>query len=154
MNIFQSEHIKALQLLINRDVEFLVVGGFAVNFYGYRRGTGDVDLWLHPDNANKTKLLEVFEKMDIEDEDLAHLRALNFETHLAFHIGEEPSRIDFMTYISGVSWTEAWEQKSMVDIDNLSIPFIHRNHLIQSKINTGRAQDKADIEGLQNNSPN
>jgi hypothetical protein len=66
-------------------------------------------------------------------------------------VGEEPARIDFLTYIAGVEWHNAWAVKTMVDIDKLSIPFIHKNHLIESKIMTGRAQDIADIEGLQNN---
>lgn len=153
MNIFLDDHVNVLEHLIAGDVSFLVVGGFAVNFYGYRRGTGDVDLWLKPDNDNKDKLSAVFKSMEIEDEDLNYLRSLNFETHLAFHIGEEPNRIDFMTYISGVDWKEAWEMKTMVLVNNLNIPFIHKNHLIASKFSTGRAQDIADIEGLQNQPP-
>jgi predicted nucleotidyltransferase len=151
MNIFQDEHIEVLNLLLDENVEFLIVGGFAVNFYGYRRSTGDVDLWLKPDNLNKSKLLKVFNRMDIEYTDIQHLESLDFETRLAFHIGEEPARIDFLTYISGVEWHNAWAVKTMVDIEKLSIPFIHKNHLIESKIMTGRAQDIADIEGLQNN---
>lgn len=151
MNIFQDEHIEVLNLLLEENVEFLIVGGFAVNFYGYRRSTGDVDLWLKPDNFNKSKLIKVFNRMDIEYTDIQHLESLDFESHLAFHVGEEPARIDFLTYIAGVEWNNAWAVKTMVDIDKLSIPFIHKNHLIESKIMTGRAQDIADIEGLQNN---
>ncbi|MBM3920455.1 MAG: hypothetical protein FJ347_04420 [Sphingomonadales bacterium] len=152
MNIFQDEHIEVLALLLEDNVEFLVVGGFAVNFYGYRRTTGDVDLWLKPDNQNKLKLIEAFNKLEIEETDILYLKSLNFESHLAFHIGEEPSRIDFLTHINGVEWSKAWEAKTAVKIEKLDIPFIHKNHLIESKIMTGRAQDIADIEGLQNNS--
>jgi predicted nucleotidyltransferase len=150
MNIFLDEHIHFLSLLLEEKVEFLIVGGFAVNYYGYRRGTGDVDLWIKPSNSSKQLLLKIFDKIDVESEDIEYLKSLNFETHLSFHLGEEPNRIDLMTYISGVNWDEAWRQKNIVKIDKLDIPFIHKNHLIISKISTGRAQDRADIEGLQN----
>jgi hypothetical protein len=41
-----------LQLLNDRSVEYLVVGGYAVGYYGYPRATGDMDVWVafHPDN--------------------------------------------------------------------------------------------------------
>jgi predicted nucleotidyltransferase len=150
MNIFLDEHIHFLSLLLEEKVEFLIVGGFAVNYYGYRRGTGDVDLWIKPSNSSKLLLLKIFDKIDVESEDIEYLKSFDFETHLSFHLGEEPNRIDLMTYISGVNWDEAWRQKNIVKIDKLDIPFIHKNHLIISKISTGRAQDRADIEGLQN----
>ena len=91
MNIFQDEHIEVLNLLLEENVEFLIVGGFAVNFYGYRRSTGDVDLWLKPDNFNKSKLIKVFNRMDIEYTDIQHLESLDFESHLAFHVGVQNS---------------------------------------------------------------
>ncbi len=54
-----------------------------------------------------------------------------------------------MTYISGVNFNEAWLQKTITELDGISIPFIHLNHLILSKLATNRLQDKIDIEQLQ-----
>jgi hypothetical protein len=49
MNIFLKEHYLLLEKLINARVEFIIVGGYAVNYHGYNRTTGDLDLWIKPD---------------------------------------------------------------------------------------------------------
>ena len=53
MNIFLEEHQEILKALNKNGVDFLLVGGFAVNYHGYNRTTGDMDLWIKPDNENK-----------------------------------------------------------------------------------------------------
>ena len=35
-----------LQLLNSEQVEYLLVGGYAVGHYGYPRTTGDMDIWI------------------------------------------------------------------------------------------------------------
>jgi len=44
-----------LQLLNDHQVDYLLIGGYAVGYYGYPRATGDMDIWvaIHPDNAEK-----------------------------------------------------------------------------------------------------
>ena len=54
-----------------------------------------------------------------------------------------------MTFVSGVTFDDAWEQKIIANVDGLNIPFIHFNHLILTKISTGRPKDSIDIEQLQ-----
>ena len=44
-----------LKLLHGARVEYLLVGGYAVGYYGYPRATMDMDVWIavHPNNAAK-----------------------------------------------------------------------------------------------------
>lgn len=44
-----------LKLLNNHHVEYLLIGGYAVGYYGYPRATNDIDFWIavHPDNAER-----------------------------------------------------------------------------------------------------
>lgn len=149
MNLFIETHRAWIKKLLDAGVRFIVVGGYSVVFHGYKRTTGDIDLWLKPDNENKIKLIEAISNSGFEEEDLEQLAGFDFTKHLVFSIGEEPERIDFLTYISQVSYDEADEQKVIADVDGLQVPFIHLNHLILSKTNTGRTKDKADIEMLQ-----
>jgi hypothetical protein len=51
-----------LALLREREVEFLVVGGHAVAFHGFPRWTGDLDVWVRPDEGNAAKLLAALEE--------------------------------------------------------------------------------------------
>lgn len=150
MKIFDSYTYELLNELNINQVDYLVVGGYAVNFYGYRRTTGDIDLWIKPDNGeNKTKLLNCLKNLKVSENALNELKKIDFTKPQVFIDGEEPYKIDFITQISGVKFDEAWQQKIFSHLDGLNIPFIHFNHLILSKITTNRIKDKLDVEELQ-----
>lgn len=44
-----------LKLLNDKGVEYLLIGGYAVAYYGYPRATNDIDVWIaiHPENAER-----------------------------------------------------------------------------------------------------
>lgn len=150
MNIFDSYTHKVLSTLLKHNVQFIVVGGYAVNYHGYKRTTGDIDLLLKPDNGeNKTKLINSLRELEIDEETLSALSNLDFEKPQVFMDGEEPFKIDFLTKISGVEFDDAWKLKEEANYDNLTIPFLSYNHLILSKITSTRGKDKIDVEELQ-----
>jgi hypothetical protein len=149
MNLFLDTHQELIVALLHHEVDFIIIGGYAVIFHGYHRTTGDVNIWLKPDNDNKWKLIKALEDFGLEHSAMVELENLDFQQHLAFHIGAEPEKIEFLTHINGVQFDEANLEKITADIDQLKIPFLHYNHLILSKINTGRLKGQADIEELQ-----
>lgn len=53
---------KTLQLLNEFQVEYLIVGGFAVMKYGEPRYTGDLDVWVHNSSQNSVQLVEALKK--------------------------------------------------------------------------------------------
>ncbi|MEO5582860.1 MAG: hypothetical protein ABIR66_09215, partial [Saprospiraceae bacterium] len=57
MNIFLEEHQNILSNMMLNNVEFLLIGGYAVIFHGYLRSTGDMDIWVRPSNENKILLI-------------------------------------------------------------------------------------------------
>jgi len=149
MNILLDIHQETIRLMQKYQVEFMLIGGYAVIYHGYGRTTGDMDLWLKPTNENKKKLIKAFAENGYEKDDLEQMDELNFEEHVVFSIGIEPQKIDFITRINLVEYQAA--EKNMVsgEIDGITIPIIHLNDLVLSKINTGRMKDLADIEELQ-----
>ena len=150
MNIFDSYTHSVLEELIKQKVQFIVIGGYAVNFHGFRRPTGDIDLWLKPENGeNKTRLIQALRNLGITEPVLQQLSELDFEKAQVFRDGEEPFRVDFLTKVSGVKFDEAWQEKQSIEIDGLNINFLHIKHLIATKITTGRNQDKIDVDELQ-----
>ncbi len=149
MNILLEPHKNILKKLIEFNVDFILIGGYAVNFHGYNRTTGDMDVWLKPDNENRTKFIEFLKSDGFDSESLDKISKTDFTKHLAFHIGENPLQIDFVTIISGVSFDEADRQRQMLLFENNALPFLHLDHLILSKITSDRAKDKADVEELQ-----
>lgn len=136
-------------MLIESNVEFILIGGFAVNYYGFNRPTGDMDIWLKPTIANKKKLLDALTKYGFDKESLDYVSSLDFANPEVFACGEPPVRIDFLTKISGVNYEEADTRKILAPFGELTIPILHLQHLILSKISNNRTKDKLDIEELQ-----
>ena len=149
MNLFIELHQQLIKELLDGGVEFIIIGGYSVIFHGYERTTGDIDIWLKPDNANKTKLIATLGQFGLEQAYLREISHIDFSKHFAFNIGKEPEKIDFITRINLVEYEEADKMKIVADMEGVMIPFLHLNHLILSKINTGRLKDQADIEELQ-----
>ena len=149
MNLLFKEHLLFVEKLLNSKVEFLIIGGYAVIYHGYNRTTGDLDIWLKPTNTNKSKLIDLLQAEGYGTEEIESLAALDFEKTLSFSLGEAPFTIDFINRINLVEYGEAQAQQNIVEMDHLKVPFLHLNHLILSKMNTGRAKDAADIEELQ-----
>lgn len=130
-----------------RQVDYIVVGGYAVNFHGYSRPTGDLDIWICPTNENKLRFLKALEDDHFPTEEL---KEISFAEPLSFHLGEPPFLIDIMTHISGVKYAEASAQKMLIELEkDFVIPFLHLNQLIVNKFHSGRLKDLADIEELQ-----
>lgn len=150
MNTFHPRCRELLAALLESDVKFLIVGGYAVNYHGYPRATGDLDLWVRPDNAkNKERLLQALETLGVTSEDLKILEEKDFSLPLLFSDGEEPDRTDIMTAVSGVKFDDAWEERVIAHLDELELPFINLDDLVLSKISNDRQRDRADVEELQ-----
>ena len=46
-----------LRLLNENHVEYLLVGGYAVGYYGYPRATGDIDIWVNSTVENAVRVV-------------------------------------------------------------------------------------------------
>ena len=149
MDILIDEHRQFLKLLLKHNVKFMLIGGYAVIYHGYERLTGDMDIWLEPNNENRDLLTFALTAFGIEDEDVKKVSQTNFTKPQIFFIGKVPRRIDFLTKITGINFTEANEQVNFFYMQELKIPVIHYHHLLLSKKNTGRLKDQADIEELE-----
>ena|SRR5687768_1211423 len=149
MNIFLDHHQEVLKRLLENQVDFLLIGGYAVIYHGYERTTGDMDIWLRPVNENKQNLINALQAAGYDKDDVQQLSDLDFTKHAAFSISEEPQRMDFITIINQVSFDEAYMNKVVFELEGLKVPIINLNELILSKMNTGRKKDEADVEELQ-----
>ncbi len=85
MNIFYDAHKLVLQKMLDKEVEFILIGGYAVNYYGYNRVTGDMDIWLKPDNSNKTLLLIALQELGFDEEGIMLIDTWDFSKPLFFH---------------------------------------------------------------------
>jgi len=149
MDVLLPEFKKLLLLLVKHKVNFMLIGGYAVIYYGYERTTSDMDIWLKADNVNRGKLIRALREFGIFDVDLKALSKKDFSQIQFFYIGKKPSRIDFLNRISGVSYDDAEKEVNYFPLQNIKVPIIQYHHLILSKISNERTKDKADVEELQ-----
>lgn len=146
--VVENESLKKLLELLNKHhVKYLIIGGVAVNFHGYNRTTGDVDIWLEPTNENKAVLVKALSPY-YEEEDIEELESRDFTKPVVFKIGEQPFRVDLLTVISGARFEDAFKKRVYFEYQKNKIPFISLEDLIVVKMVTGRTQDKADVEAL------
>jgi hypothetical protein len=140
-----------VELLNSNKVEYLVVGAFAVAWYGYPRYTADLDIFIRPESGNAERVLEAlrqfgFGSLHIESGDLTAAGQV-------IQLGVKPNRIDILTSVSGISFEEAWRDRIEGTLDGLRATFIGRAELIRNKESTGRAKDRGDAEELRKRFP-
>lgn len=123
-------------------VEYLLVGAYAMAAHGYPRATGDIDIWVRPSEANAQRVWLALEKFGAP---LSKVRVSDFCTPDAvYQMGVPPQRVDILTSISGVDFDQAWPERLVVQIDDLSINVIGIHQLRANKLATGRAKDQLD----------
>jgi hypothetical protein len=57
--MLNGDFLDFVQLLNTHDVEYMVVGGYALAFHGKPRFTGDLDIWIEVSNDNARKMTQV-----------------------------------------------------------------------------------------------
>jgi predicted nucleotidyltransferase len=135
-----------LQLLNSRQVEYLLIGGYAVGYYGYPRATADIDIWIaiKPDNAEK--VVKVLQEFGFGVEELTP--DLFLEEEQIIRMGVPPVRIEILTTISGVSFEECYAARQVDVLDGIEVNLISLDHLKVNKKASGRYKDLNDLENL------
>jgi hypothetical protein len=129
-------------------VEFMVVGAFALAAHGRIRATGDIDVWVRPSPENAACVLKALAAFGAPLQDLT-ASDLN-RPGLVFQIGVAPLRIDILTGIDGVEFSDAWSARMATKIADQPVGVLSVEHMIRNKRAAGRAQDLADLEWLEN----
>jgi hypothetical protein len=135
-----------LELLNAHKVEYLVVGGYALAFHGAPRFTGDIDLFVKPNQTNAKLILAVLNEFGFGSLNLSVTDFTSPDNVIQF--GVPPVRVDIMTSLTGVSWEKAQAGKVPGNCGDVSVFYIGKTDLITNKKSLGRSKDIADIEAL------
>jgi predicted nucleotidyltransferase len=150
MDIFDVEIIMFWRSLQNNGVKFIMIGGFAINLHGYQRFTGDMDIWIEDTKENRKNLRKAFVEYGLGDIEL--LERMKFVTGWTnFHLNNG-LRLDIITDMKGLdeySFDECYNLAAGAVIDDVKIPFLHIDHLIQNKKEVGREKDQLDVINLE-----
>jgi len=128
------------------EVEYLLVGGYAVGYHGYPRATMDIDVWVASNPENARRVVAALEDFGFSGEVL--VEGLFLESDKVVRMGLPPMRIEIMTSISGVDFKDAYDQRIEDMLDGVPIKLISLHHLKANKVAAARAKDLADLEEL------
>ncbi|MBX9851110.1 MAG: nucleotidyltransferase [Cytophagaceae bacterium] len=146
MDIFEPVFVDFIKLLNKHEVEYILIGGMAVNVYGYSRPTGDMDIWINPINENGQKLIKAISEYGYNTEELEYK---NFEETDVFFLGRAPFRIDILNKMQGLKFADCFTRINKYEIEGgIFVSVLHINDLIVNKILSGRHKDLDDIEKL------
>lgn len=134
-----------LSILNEKQVEYLVVGGWALGVHGYIRATGDIDLWVGVREANLDRLLDALFSFGVPQEVSKDFFEIKGNV---FRMGSPPIRIEIITEATGIDFYECYPNKLELELGDLCIPFISYKDFIKNKRSSGRLKDLADLESL------
>ena len=144
-NLFNNDFLDFLELLKIHDVNYLLVGGYAVILHGYGRSTGDLDLWIDQTSENYNKLRKVY--LDFGAPIFSE-EEFNSEKIDVWSIGVEPRKIEILTKVTGLQFNESLKNCNWLELEKIKVPYIDFDDLIKNKLATGRYKDLADVEQL------
>jgi len=144
--ILHQDFKELLELLDKNQVEYLIVGAFALGFYGNPRTTGDIDIWIDISKENARQMVKTFEEFGISS--LGYSEKDFMDKDVVVQIGVVPVRIDILTGISGVEFNEAYKNREEKTINEVTLKYLSREDFIKNKLASGRKKDLADIETI------
>jgi hypothetical protein len=137
-----------LKLLNSNGVEYLVVGGYAVVYYGAYRTTIDMDVWVAISPANAQRLAAAVEEFGFGTDTVSPDLFLAKDQIIRF--GVPPLRLEILTTISGVEFADCYGRRTQAVVDDVDVCFIHLDDLQKNKAASGRSKDRSDLRRLKN----
>ncbi len=129
------------------NVEYLIVGGWAVSVHTEPRFTKDLDLLIGADPANLSRVADALSVFGAPPDVVRDAAALADDEFMFF--GSPPARVDLLRAIPGVDFVAAWQRRVDVDWNGVVVHVIGRDDLIAAKRAAGRERDLRDLRALE-----
>jgi hypothetical protein len=151
MDILNPEFLLFLKCAQKNNLRYMLIGGYAVNYYGYNRNTDDMDIWLAPTNENKKTFIETLLCMKYSQEEVGPLNKEDFIGGFMGVIGGGESPIDVITVVHrAISFDEAEKEQSVFEIEpGFFMKIVPYDFLKDMKLRSRREKDTWDIARLE-----
>lgn len=143
---FPPDFSEFLRLLNDNEVEYLLVGGFAVAIHGYPRATADMDVWVAKGSANARRIVATLGDFGFDAKSLSP--ELFIVPDRVVRMGVAPLRIEILTSIDGVDFESCSERALAYAVEGFDVPIIGLDDLKINKRASGRNKDLADLDHL------
>jgi uncharacterized protein YgbK (DUF1537 family) len=144
--ILNEDYRDILSALNAEQVDFILIGAYALAAHGYPRATMDIDIWVMPSPENAEAVLRALKRFGsplhgLSVEDLQH-------DDTVFQIGVAPRRIDLLTGATGLEFSTAAKNTVARQVDGIELRVLSIDDLILNKLATGRPKDRVDVDEL------
>ena len=129
-NQFPSHFLDFIAQLNENQVEYLLIGGYAMGAYGHIRGTNDLDIFINATKDNAAKMIKACIGYGIPGDSL-HIEMFLFQKMVG--IGDPPLRIEILKKLDVVDFQFAYHRRRKVQVDNLWINVISLDDLVLLK---------------------
>ena len=150
MDVLDEEFLRFWKILNQFGVRYIMVGGLATRFHGYNRATEDVDIWIQDSITNRQSLRKAFVALDYGDYESIETMQFVAGWTSFYAAGIE---LDIMTDMKGLEnegFENCFQIASIVNLNGITVPFLHINHLIANKKALNRPKDQLDVIYLEN----
>ena len=148
MNVKLNDDFQDILRCFNAcEVDYLIVGGYAVIHYGHSRTTGDIDIWVRKSEANYLKINAAFFKFGMSVFDMTFENFMSDEMDV-FSFGRSPVAIDILTEVKGLEFEEAYLKAIAATWDGVPVKVIDFKDLIRAKKTSARYKDLDDLENI------
>ena len=145
-----SPHYSELLRILNEfEVEYLIVGGYAVMKYTEPRFTKDLDVWIGNSPRNSARVYDALANFGAPLRNDGVTPETFTKDKVVYQIGVAPVRIDISTHIDGLAFDAAWQNRVQGTIFGVPVDFISLADLIANKQSTGRSSDLEHVKDLE-----
>ncbi|KFF06678.1 hypothetical protein [Flavobacterium reichenbachii] len=133
----RKEHIQIIESLSNYSINYLVVGGWAILFNGFKRLPNDLDIWIENEKGNIEKLQDsgIISNTVIEDDFYIKIRKNN-------------CKIEFISQMNGLLFKESFDNKRTIVINNNNVNYLNIMDIITNKKLLKRKKDLIDLNRI------
>lgn len=135
-----------LKCLNDQQVEYLLIGGYAVNLYGYQRTTNDMDVWIAINQTNPQKIICALDAFGFDVDEMKEEVFTKERSIVRF--GDEPLKIEIVTTIGGVDFNDCYTRAETAELAGIEVPLISLQDLRINKAASGRPKDLIDLDHL------
>ncbi len=143
-----KEAAEFLTILNQKGVQYLIIGGVAVNVHGYTRATGDLDIWYNPSKENFQRLISSIQSFGFDVSPIENL--IDYDTKGFIRLPMDSFFLELLAIIDGkLDFNQTYSKAIQYNFEGIMVPVIGYDELIQNKIMSRRAKDLEDIAQLE-----
>lgn len=142
--------------LNSHNVDYMIIGGAAVGYYGFARVSGgpdsrqpitDIDFWYKPTIENYLSLVAALDDIGVDTEELRNIIFDPKKTYL--RVPHEGFKTEFLPQMSGLeSYNDCKLNAPKAELDGNELHFLGYEDLLRNKEAVNREVDKIDIAEL------